>query len=106
MENPIRTFFVFQLRAQNVIESKKYDVVNLNWLKRATRPESYGKIEEFYPWELYSASLSTTKRLRNTYDDFSDNFTKTTNDEDLKRVMETTEEKVRSFQSEYLQKNN
>ena len=83
-----------QLKAKNVINANKYDVASLDWLKRATSIENWGKLVDFYPWELYSASSSTKKRFEEEYDCFLDSYTDDADEQSLERTFSKVEELV------------
>lgn len=78
-----------------MITSCKYDVAKIDWLKRVTDLKNLAKIQEFYPWELYSRSPSTQKRLEKIYDEFWDSYVDDIDEESLKRVIDKVEEYVR-----------
>ncbi|KAJ8665207.1 hypothetical protein QAD02_006869 [Eretmocerus hayati] len=82
------------LRAKNIISSQKYDVVNLNWLRRATRPENFAKLQDFHPSELYSACSKTKNRLSKIFDKYGDSYIYDTSNETLKPVVEKAGEKI------------
>ncbi|XP_058794826.1 DNA ligase 4-like isoform X3 [Phymastichus coffea] len=80
------------LHAQNLIASSKYDVVKVDWLKRATNLKNLAKIQEFYPWELYSTSPLTQQRIDEVYDQFWDSYVNDIDKESLKRVLDKVDE--------------
>jgi hypothetical protein len=82
------------LKAKNVISSNNYDVAKPMWLKRVTKLENLTKIQEFYPWELYSACLNTKRRLEANYDQYYDSYVEDTNNENLTNVMKKMDEMV------------
>ena len=83
------------MKAQNVITSNKYDVVSVDWLKRATAEENLGKLVDFYPWELHSSNSPTTTRMMENYDCFQDNYTEKADEISLKRSLDKVSELVR-----------
>ncbi|XP_016845791.1 DNA ligase 4 isoform X1 [Nasonia vitripennis] len=80
------------LKAQNAIASANHDVVSLDWLRRATKQENIGKIQDFRPWELYAMTVSTRRKLDDAYDQYWDNYTEDLDEETLKRVTKRIEE--------------
>ncbi|XP_003701870.1 DNA ligase 4 isoform X1 [Megachile rotundata] len=79
-------------RAANIIESKKYDVVTLDWFKRVTKEENWPCLQDFLPWDLIACRESTKQRLMLYYDDYYDSFTIDANEESLLSSFKKIEE--------------
>nr|XP_034177241.1 DNA ligase 4 isoform X2 [Osmia lignaria] len=78
-------------RANNIIKSKRYDVVTLDWFRRVTKEENWPSLQDFLPWDLISCRESTKQRLAQYYDDYYDSFTVNANKESLLRSFKRIE---------------
>ncbi|XP_043255246.1 DNA ligase 4 isoform X1 [Colletes gigas] len=81
-------------RAKNIVESKEYDVVSLDWFKRVTKEENWSSLQDFLPWDLICSRESTERRLAQYYDEYYDNFTVDADEESLARSFKKVEETV------------
>lgn len=88
-------YITFQLRGKNIVNSGKYDVATVDWLKRITDPSNWASLHDFLPWELLCSRDSTKYRLATNYDKYSDNFTFDADEESLKRSLREIEKSVR-----------
>ncbi|KAL7287403.1 hypothetical protein TKK_0018518 [Trichogramma kaykai] len=80
-------------KAKTLIASGKYDVVKVDWLKRATRAENIGKLQEFLPWDMLATRETTKARFNETYDEYQDSYTQDIKDEeDLKRIFKNIDD--------------
>ena len=82
------------MKAKHVIQSGLFDVATISWLKRVTLAKNWSKLQDWYPWELLSARLSTKRRVAETYDEYYDSFTDDADQASLKRSLEKAEEAV------------
>ena len=39
-------------RTNNIIKSKRYDVVTLDWFRRVIKEENWPSLQDFLPWDL------------------------------------------------------
>ncbi|CAK9814912.1 DNA ligase 4 [Anthophora quadrimaculata] len=85
-------------RASNIIQSKKYDVVTLDWFKRVTKEENWSSLQDFLPWDLICSRESTNDRLGQYYDDYYDHYTVDAGEESLLRTFKKIEETVKHFE--------
>ncbi|CAB0033176.1 unnamed protein product [Trichogramma brassicae] len=80
-------------KAKTLIASGKYDVVKVDWLRRATRAENIGKLQEFLPWDMLATREATKARFNETYDEYQDSYTQDIKDEeDLKRIFKNIDD--------------
>ncbi|XP_071580318.1 DNA ligase 4-like [Temnothorax nylanderi] len=95
VQNPMRnTFCVIvgnnrTIRALEVINSKKYDVVTLDWFQRVTNQSDsdWASSDNFLPWELLCSRDSTRQKLAENYDEYYDHFSVYATEESLKRSL-------------------
>ncbi|XP_046751398.1 DNA ligase 4-like [Diprion similis] len=87
-----------KLRVKNMIQGQKYNVVNLEWLLRATKPENFASLQPWLPWELLSATESTRSHMSTVFDDTYDSYVQDTNIESLKRSLERAAELAKDSQ--------
>ncbi|XP_046628908.1 DNA ligase 4-like isoform X1 [Neodiprion virginianus] len=87
-----------KLKVKNMIQGQKYNVVNLEWLLRATRPENFASLQPWLPWELLFATESTRSHMSTVFDDTYDSYTQDTNIDDLKRSLERAAELAKDSQ--------
>lgn len=85
---------ILQVKAKNIIHSRKYDVTKLDWLIRATKKENWSTLQDWFPWDLLSSSNSTSHRLAAIYDEYYDNYTCDADTESLQRSLTKAEEMV------------
>ncbi|KOX77101.1 DNA ligase 4, partial [Melipona quadrifasciata] len=88
-------------RANNIIQSKKYDVVTLDWFKRVTKEENWSSLQDFLPWDLICSCESTKRRLAQHYDDYYDHYTIDADEESLLRSFKKIEDMERNIKFEY-----
>ena len=86
-----------QERVRNLTKIKKWDVVKLDWVKRATDEKHWHHLEDWCPWEIVSGTKTTEERLSNLFDQFRDSFANDADNESLKRSMKLAEESVWNF---------
>lgn len=79
---------------KNLIDSHRYNLVRLDWLKRATKKENWAKVAEFYPWEMLDQTIPMKKEIEIKYDEMFDSYTEDATLESLKRSLEKADEKV------------
>ncbi|XP_008556611.2 DNA ligase 4 [Microplitis demolitor] len=86
------------MKAVNLINSGKYDIVKTCWLKRATVEENWGNLVDWFPWEMLAMRKETKERLGKDYDIYWDSYYMDADDESLKRSLDRVdkfaEEKV------------
>ncbi|XP_071560840.1 DNA ligase 4-like isoform X2 [Temnothorax nylanderi] len=91
VQNPMNTTFCVivgnnrTIRGKEVINSEKYDVVTLDWLKRVTNQSDWASLDNFLPWELLCSREITRRKVAENYDEYYDSFTVDANEESLKR---------------------
>ncbi|KAH0534504.1 DNA ligase 4 [Cotesia glomerata] len=90
------------LKARNLIECAKYDVAKISWIARATKEENWGRLVEFFPWEMLAMRKETRDRLEVMFDEYWDGFFVDVDLESLKRSLERAEdlEDCREFEEE------
>ncbi|XP_048509879.1 DNA ligase 4 isoform X2 [Athalia rosae] len=81
---------VKKLKAKNMIKSQtsQCDVVTLDWLLHATRPENLGNLQTWLPWELLRSSDSTKIRMSLIFDATYDSYLHDATKESLERSLE------------------
>ncbi|XP_012285410.1 DNA ligase 4 [Orussus abietinus] len=77
-----------KVKPQILIKSERYDVANLDWLMRVTQEENWSALQDWFPWELFSASEPTRHRLFQLYDIYYDSFTCEADENSLSRSLE------------------
>ncbi|KOC59775.1 DNA ligase 4 [Habropoda laboriosa] len=85
-------------RASSIIQSKKYDVMTLDWFKRVTKEENWSSLQDFLPWDLICSCESTKHRLEQFYDDYYDHYTVDADEESLLRSFKRIEETVKNVE--------
>ncbi|XP_043526731.1 DNA ligase 4 [Frieseomelitta varia] len=88
-------------KANYNIQSKKYDIVTLDWFKRVTKEENWSSLQDFLPWDLISSRESTKRRLAQYYDDYYDHYTIDANEESLLRSFNKIEDMGRNIKFDY-----
>lgn len=68
-----------------MVNSKKYDVVTVDWFKRITNQSDIASLDDFLPWELLSSRDATKRRLAHNFDEYYDSFIIDADEESLKR---------------------
>ncbi|KAI4490315.1 hypothetical protein M0802_010692 [Mischocyttarus mexicanus] len=82
-------------KAKNIIQSKKYDVVTLDWFKRITKEENWSGLESFLPWDLLCSRETTIQTINEKYDDYYDSYTIDANEESLNRSLKQMEDMIK-----------
>ena len=85
-------------RASNIIQSKMYDVVTIDWLKRVTEEDNWSSLQEFLPWDLICGRESTRRQLAQYYDDYYDHYTVDADEQSLSRSFKKAEETVNTME--------
>ncbi|XP_011631930.1 DNA ligase 4 [Pogonomyrmex barbatus] len=91
VQNPMSTTFCVivgndkTIRGKEVVNSKKYDVVTLDWFKRITNQSDWASLGDFLPWELLCSRKTTRLQIAKNYDEYCDNFIVDANEDSLKR---------------------
>lgn len=88
---------VNKAKAENIIQSRKYDVVTVDWLKHVTKEENWTTLDNFLPWDLLCTRESTKLLLAEKYDDYYDSFTKDADEESLQRSLEKAKPEIRDL---------
>ena len=68
-----------------MVNSKKYDVVTVDWFTRITNQSNIASLDDFLPWELLSSRDATKRRLAHNFDEYYDSFIIDADEESLKR---------------------
>ncbi|XP_054011340.1 DNA ligase 4 isoform X2 [Hylaeus anthracinus] len=109
VQNPLKENYciivgnVKTVKAKSIIESKKYDVVSLDWFKRVTKEENWSSLQDFLPWDLICSRESTERRLAQYYDEYYDNFTADADEESLPRSFKKAEETSNAMEFDHSQ---
>ncbi|XP_078034928.1 DNA ligase 4 isoform X2 [Augochlora pura] len=90
-------------RANNIIQSNKYDVVTIDWFKRIIKEENWSSLNDFLPWDLITCRESTKSRLAQYYDDYYDNFFEDATEESLKRSLKKAAEEAQFMELDLAQ---
>ncbi|XP_018312220.1 DNA ligase 4 [Mycetomoellerius zeteki] len=94
VQNPINTTFCVivgnnrTIRGKEVVNSGKYDVVTLDWVKRINtniNRSDWTSLIDFLPWELLCSRNITRHQVRENYDEYYDSFVVDADEESLKR---------------------
>ena len=59
-------------------------------------------IQEFRPWELFSASPETRRLINEIYDEYWDSFVEDAQEETLRRAMEKAKQSVMNYIPKFL----
>lgn len=81
----MKLLFFLQMRAKEVVNSGKYDVVTLDWFKRVTDRSRWASLDDFLPWELLCCRNTTRSRVELNYDKHYDHFRVDADEESLER---------------------
>ncbi|XP_076233598.1 DNA ligase 4 isoform X2 [Calliopsis andreniformis] len=104
VQNPLKDNYCIILgnirtaRANNIIQSKMYDVVTVDWFKRVIKEENWSSLQDFLPWDLICCRESTKQRLEQHYDEFYDHYTTDADEESLGRSFKKVEETANTIE--------
>ncbi|XP_050487709.1 DNA ligase 4 isoform X2 [Bombus huntii] len=107
VQNPLKENYciivgnVKTVRASCIIQSKKYDVVTLDWFRRVTKKENWSSLQDFLPWDLICSRESTKRRLAQYYDDYYDHYTIDADEESLLRSFKKVEDTDQNVKFDY-----
>ncbi|XP_034933683.1 DNA ligase 4-like isoform X1 [Chelonus insularis] len=76
------------VKVQTQVNCRTYDVVKLDWLRRAAEKNNWAKLVDFYPWELLSCRSVTKERLMKKFDEYYDSYVEDSDEQSLKRSLE------------------
>lgn len=75
------------VRVKSIVNSKKYNLVRVDWLLRALEGQGKVQLLEFNPHDMIASKPELLEEFRYRFDEFGDSFTEPINEQQLKAVM-------------------